>query len=385
MEDWIKLPASITESWLWAEKPYGKVQAWLTLLYAAREECVIVKRGIVVTQARGSVCMSVREMSDEFGWSDKKTKRFLDTLESDGKIKTHNSNVINVIEIKNYDEYNVPKNGTTQQNLGQTTQQMVAVTKSVSESYKEDVKADDPTEFEGNDPTELKKGAKNDTTTQQNLGQTTQQMVAVTKSVSESYKEDVKADDPTEFEGNDPTEFEEVYNEKKSNKKRETTKDINTPEININSQDININPEDNYNNNPSVKENINGGESEKFLGGESEKTAPQPASSQSLERRKFNFIMSVNQFCQDNGGKYTREMIVEFIDYWTEANRSKTKMRFEKQETWEVSKRLAYWKRRSDERKRPTSGSTSRPQSVDDAVREALRLNKENSEEFDFK
>ena len=333
MEDWIKLPASITESWLWAEKPYGKVQAWLTLLYAAREECVIVKRGIVVTQARGSVCMSVREMSDEFGWSDKKTKRFLDTLESDGKIKTHNSNVINVIEIKNYDEYNVPKNGTTQQNLGQTTQQMVAVT----------------------------------------------------KSVSESYKEDVKADDPTEFEGNDPTEFEEVYNEKKSNKKRETTKDINTPEININSQDININPEDNYNNNPSVKENINGGESEKFLGGESEKTAPQPASSQSLERRKFNFIMSVNQFCQDNGGKYTREMIVEFIDYWTEANRSKTKMRFEKQETWEVSKRLAYWKRRSDERKRPTSGSTSRPQSVDDAVREALRLNKENSEEFDFK
>ena len=36
-------------------------------------------------------------------------------------------------------------------------------------------------------------------------------------------------------------------------------------------------------------------------------------------------------------------MIREFFDYWSEINRSCTKMRFEQQPTWEVAKRLATW------------------------------------------
>ena len=33
----------------------------------------------------------------------------------------------------------------------------------------------------------------------------------------------------------------------------------------------------------------------------------------------------------------------EFIDYWTEMNKSKTKMKFEMQETFDISRRLKRW------------------------------------------
>ena len=42
-------------------------------------------------------------------------------------------------------------------------------------------------------------------------------------------------------------------------------------------------------------------------------------------------------------GRYPKDMIRAFYDYWTEMNRSRTKMRFEQQPTWELAKRLVTW------------------------------------------
>lgn len=42
-------------------------------------------------------------------------------------------------------------------------------------------------------------------------------------------------------------------------------------------------------------------------------------------------------------GKYPKEMLRAFFDYWTELNISGSKMKFEMQKTWETSKRLATW------------------------------------------
>lgn len=42
-------------------------------------------------------------------------------------------------------------------------------------------------------------------------------------------------------------------------------------------------------------------------------------------------------------GKYEKGMIRDFYDYWSELNRSGTKMRFELQSTWELPKRLTTW------------------------------------------
>lgn len=44
---------------------------------------------------------------------------------------------------------------------------------------------------------------------------------------------------------------------------------------------------------------------------------------------------------------YGREMIRDFFDYWSEPNKSHSKMRFEQERTWDLSRRLQTWEKRS--------------------------------------
>lgn len=44
--------------------------------------------------------------------------------------------------------------------------------------------------------------------------------------------------------------------------------------------------------------------------------------------------------------RYGKEMIRAFYDYWSEMNKQQTKMRVDKQSTWELPKRLATWANR---------------------------------------
>ena len=43
---------------------------------------------------------------------------------------------------------------------------------------------------------------------------------------------------------------------------------------------------------------------------------------------------------------YSQEMQSEFIDYWTEPNRSKTKLRYELEKTFDIARRLKTWAKR---------------------------------------
>ena len=45
-------------------------------------------------------------------------------------------------------------------------------------------------------------------------------------------------------------------------------------------------------------------------------------------------------------GKYPKEMIRAFFDYWSELNKSGTKMRYELEKTWELPRRLSTWANR---------------------------------------
>lgn len=46
------------------------------------------------------------------------------------------------------------------------------------------------------------------------------------------------------------------------------------------------------------------------------------------------------------GAIYTKEMIKHFLERWTEPDRAKkSKMRFEREKTWETGRRLAMWAR----------------------------------------
>jgi len=73
-----------------------------------------------------------------------------------------------------------------------------------------------------------------------------------------------------------------------------------------------------------------------------------------IEFREKKFIEAVFGF-----NNYPKDMLKEFCDYWTEKNKSGTKMRFELEQTWDLSKRLSRWSnspfRKKDEKQKPKS------------------------------
>ena len=58
--------------------------------------------------------------------------------------------------------------------------------------------------------------------------------------------------------------------------------------------------------------------------------------------RKENFIESVMIFMDENG--FNKQMAEEFVRYWSELNKSQTKMRFELERTWNTPLRMQRWK-----------------------------------------
>ena len=60
-----------------------------------------------------------------------------------------------------------------------------------------------------------------------------------------------------------------------------------------------------------------------------------------LAERRQQFLASLTPYHE----RYGKEMVTQFGDYWTEPNRSLTKMRFELQRTWSTTLRLATWAR----------------------------------------
>ena len=58
-----------------------------------------------------------------------------------------------------------------------------------------------------------------------------------------------------------------------------------------------------------------------------------------LKEKKLKFYEDCKPFL----GKYPKEMLRAFYNYWTEMNKSGTRLRYELQQTFEISKRLATW------------------------------------------
>ncbi len=79
------------------------------------------------------------------------------------------------------------------------------------------------------------------------------------------------------------------------------------------------------------------------------------AKAATLERKEA-FRLSLLSFAD----RYPTEMLKAFFEYWSELTRSETKMRYEKQETWEIAKRLATWASREKPNK---PGPNNRAQS----------------------
>lgn len=65
----------------------------------------------------------------------------------------------------------------------------------------------------------------------------------------------------------------------------------------------------------------------------------------SIEERKINFAYSLKPFLDE----YGKDMLNEFYGYWTEPTQTKNpKLKFELEKTWDVSRRLANWKKQGE-------------------------------------
>lgn len=87
---------------------------------------------------------------------------------------------------------------------------------------------------------------------------------------------------------------------------------------------------------------------------------------QELKERKLAFGMQLKPF----NGMYQRSMLAEFYNYWTEVKEGGRKMRFEKEKTFEIAKRLARWSKNnygksSSEQRMHTDGTVLHTEEMD--------------------
>ena len=74
----------------------------------------------------------------------------------------------------------------------------------------------------------------------------------------------------------------------------------------------------------------------------------EPPSTQTLEEKQKERLKRMAVFRDEVKGfaeMYSNEMLKDFYDYWIEPNKSKTKMKYEMQKTWDLTKRLARWEK----------------------------------------
>lgn len=96
---------------------------------------------------------------------------------------------------------------------------------------------------------------------------------------------------------------------------------------------------------PQMSNQSTDGETPSPLNNQKENEQGFPPKSPTREEREQAFREQADKFIPE----YGRKMIDAFCDYWTEFGGKK--MRFEKEKTWELKRRLQTWKRNDDERK----------------------------------
>lgn len=132
----------------------------------------------------------------------------------------------------------------------------------------------------------------------------------------------------------------------------------------------NVNVNDNVNDN----DNKNKKKTPKGVKKEKEVAASAATPEDELKKRAGVFYKSLVPFVET----YGREMIRQFYDYWTEPNKSRTKMRYELERTWDTKRRLNTWASRDNINPRRTNyeanSETARQQRQRDALNIMSRL-----------
>lgn len=107
MNDFLPLNRKIMKHWLWEDKPFSKGHAWIDLLMLANyTDKKKPKNGEIITCKRGNVNLSMKQLSDRWGWDRRTVKRFLDLLENDNMVSVDSTTHGTTITIVNYEVFN---------------------------------------------------------------------------------------------------------------------------------------------------------------------------------------------------------------------------------------------------------------------------------------
>lgn len=112
MAGYIKLYRSIMDHWLYSRsKPFCEVAAWIDLLmFVYRFDSKEPIQGQIQVTKAGSRWTGYQELSDRWGWSKSKTRRFLKLLESDEMITLNSNTNGTLVTIVNYGDFQIERN-----------------------------------------------------------------------------------------------------------------------------------------------------------------------------------------------------------------------------------------------------------------------------------
>jgi hypothetical protein len=103
---YFKIHRSLLDHPYWYRGQFSKGQAMIDLVGHARWKdgwCDVAGRRIDLK--RGQLCWSVKQLSERWGWSYNKVKRFLNELKADNFLDYQNVTVTTLISITNFDQY----------------------------------------------------------------------------------------------------------------------------------------------------------------------------------------------------------------------------------------------------------------------------------------
>lgn len=143
MEGWIKLHRKISENGLWQCEPFTRGQAWVDLLLlASHQKTFFYVRGIKINLERGQLAWSETKLADRWKWSRTKLRKFLNDMEKEQQIIQQKGNVIQIVTVVNYDNYQQKEQQSGQQkNNRKTTEEQQ------KDTYKNEKKEKELIEF----------------------------------------------------------------------------------------------------------------------------------------------------------------------------------------------------------------------------------------------
>lgn len=94
-----------------------------------------------------------------------------------------------------------------------------------------------------------------------------------------------------------------------------------------------------------------------------------------LEKRRKEFGLSLQPYVEE----FTRAMVNEFYKYWTEPNKSLTKLRFEMEKAWDTKRRLETWRRNDD---KFNKGKAVKTEPAADDYLEQRKINEERTKKL---